>query len=72
MVVASKQDYEVVLNLLSKLDIPRDQVYVEAIIMEMSAQDNLDWKIGYFQYDPSGSGLHSGFGGFGPTDMAIS
>lgn len=70
VVVASKQDYEMVLDLLSKIDIPRDQVYVEAIIMEMSSQDNLDWKIGYFQYDPSGSGLHSGFGGFSPTDMA--
>jgi general secretion pathway protein D len=69
VVVASKQDYDTVLSLLSKLDIPNDQVYVEAVIMEMSASDNLDWKIGYYQYDPSGSGLHSGFGGFSSTDL---
>jgi general secretion pathway protein D len=69
VVVASKQDYETVLALLNKLDIPNDQVYVEAIIMEMSATDNLQWQIGYYQYDPGGSGIHSGFGGFSSTDL---
>lgn len=64
VVVASKQDYEVVLNLLKRIDIPRDQVYVEAIIMEMKATDALDYQIGYFQYDKGGSGAKVGFNGF--------
>jgi general secretion pathway protein D len=68
VVVASKQDYETVLSLLRKIDIPRDQVYVEAIIMEMKATDALDYQIGYFQYqksnDGTGSGAKAGFNGF--------
>lgn len=63
IVVASKQDYEVVLNLLSKIDIPRDQVFVEAIIMEMRVTDSFNWEAGVFKYDPSGSGLKTGFNG---------
>jgi general secretion pathway protein D len=63
VIIASKQDYEVILSLLSKIDIPRDQVYVETIIMEMKAVNNLDWQIGYFQYEESGSGGKAGFNG---------
>lgn len=64
VIVASKQDYEVILGLLGKLDIPRDQVYVEAIIMEMKHTNALDWQIGYFQFDKNGSVGRVGFNGF--------
>ncbi|MFN7455115.1 MAG: type II secretion system secretin GspD [Pseudobdellovibrionaceae bacterium] len=64
VVVSSKQDYDVVLNLLNKLDIPRDQVFVEAIIMEMRSNDASSYEIGYFQFDKSGSGAKVGFNGF--------
>ncbi len=70
VIMASKQDYELVLSLLNKLDIPRDQVYVEAIIMEMKATDSLDWQIGYFQFDKSGSGGKAGFNGIKPDNLA--
>jgi general secretion pathway protein D len=63
VIVSSRQDYEVVLNLLAKLDIPRDQVYVESIIMEMRASDANTYDIGYFKFDASGA--KSGFNGFG-------
>ncbi|AHZ84145.1 type II secretion system secretin GspD [Bdellovibrio bacteriovorus] len=56
IVTASKQDYDVVLNILSKIDTPRDQVFVEAIIMEMSVNDGNSWGIGYYQYGDSGYG----------------
>ncbi|UXR63857.1 type II secretion system secretin GspD [Bdellovibrio bacteriovorus] len=56
VVTASKQDYDVVLSILSKLDAPRDQVFVEAIIMEMSVNDGNSWGIGYYQYGDSGYG----------------
>ncbi len=62
IVAASKQDYEVVLNLLNKIDIPRDQVFVEAIIMEMSVSDSNAWGIGYYQYGDGGAGK-TGFNG---------
>jgi general secretion pathway protein D len=69
VIVASKQDYEVVLNLLRRIDIPRDQVYVESIIMEMNNTDASDYKIGYFKY-VGNSGAKIGFNGFTqPTDL---
>ncbi len=70
VVVASKQDYEVVLNLLNRIDIPRDQVYVESVIMEMKSTDAMNYQIGYFQFDKSGSGAKMGFNGFtGKTSL---
>jgi len=39
----ANNDYEVVLNILNKIDTARDQVFVEAIIMEMSANDGNQW-----------------------------
>ncbi len=61
IIVASKQDYEVVLNLLSKIDISRDQVFVESVIMEMKATDSFKYEIGYFQFNDGGgkSGFNS-------------
>jgi len=69
VILSSKQDYEIILNLLNKIDIPRDQVYVEAIIMEMKATDALDWQIGYFKFDESGSGGKIGFNGMKPDTL---
>lgn len=66
IVVASKQDYEVVLNLLSKIDIPRDQVYVETVIMEMSANDSFNWEISTLQFQSYGK---VGFAGMSPTTL---
>lgn len=68
VVVASKPDYEQVLNLLSKIDIARDQVYVEAVIMEMSMTDMADWKVGYYKFGENGYGK-TGFNGLGSTAL---
>lgn len=69
VVVASKQDYEVVLSLLRKIDIAQDQVFVESVIMEMKATDALNWQVGYFQYDSSGSGGRVGFNGMSSATL---
>ncbi|UYL08447.1 type II secretion system secretin GspD [Bdellovibrio sp. SKB1291214] len=69
VITASKQDYEVVLNILNKIDIARDQVYVEAIIMEMSASDIDSWGVGYYQYGENGYGKVGFNGGINLTDM---
>jgi len=66
VIVASKQDYEVVLALLDKIDIPRDQVFVEAVIVEMNAQVNNDWQVGYFKFTEAGR-----VGGFGDGKKAF-
>lgn len=54
VITASKQDYETVLHILSKLDIARDQVFVETIIMEMSNSDSNNWGIGYYKFGDGG------------------
>ena len=50
IVTASKQDYKVVKNLLAKIDIPKDQVFVEAVIMEMSATNQDVWNMNYMRF----------------------
>lgn len=67
VVVASKQDYEKVMNLLARIDIARDQVFVEAIITEMQANEADQWKVGYYKFGEYGKG---GFSTFSQEDLA--
>lgn len=69
VILASKADYETVLKLLRKIDVQRDQVYVEAIIMELSATDTMDYQIGYFQYLGQNGG-RAGFQGIGAETLS--
>ena len=52
IITASKQDYEVVLSILRKIDIPRDQVFIKTVIMEMNASDADTFEVAYFKFDP--------------------
>ncbi len=60
VITASKQDYDTVRSLLAKLDIPRDQVFVETIIMEMNANKTRDWNPTYYYLDPASGGRARG------------
>lgn len=42
IVMADKEDYEVVEAVIKKLDIPRSMVYIESLIMEVNAKKSLD------------------------------
>ena len=62
VITASKVDYEQVLAILSKLDIKKDQVFVEAIIMEMNSQKKRAWNPNYYGVADGTNGLgRSGF-----------
>ena len=50
IITANKQDYRVVKSLLAKIDIPKDQVFVEAIIMEMETNSSNVWNMNYMQF----------------------
>lgn len=64
VITASKQDFETVQTILSKLDIPRAQVYVEAIIMEMTTTKQNSWNPTYYYLDPNSNGIgRVGFSG---------
>ncbi|MBC7458465.1 MAG: type II secretion system protein GspD, partial [Bdellovibrionaceae bacterium] len=54
VISASKQDYEKVMNILTKLDIPRDQVFVESIVMEMNMSDGFESSGGLVKFDKDG------------------
>lgn len=79
IVTASKQDYKVVKNLLAKIDIPKDQVFVEAIIMEMEASNQDVWNMNYMRFfkgdsvdgaNPNGEGVaRVGFSGGSISDL---
>lgn len=57
IIVASKPDYDVIKNLLSKIDIPRDQVYIKAVIMEMSANATNNWGVDYYKFARDANGM---------------
>ncbi len=67
VISASKQDYEQVLNILRKLDIPRDQVYVEGVIMEMALNDGFEQSAGFMKFNEGGG--KAGFSS-SSTDLA--
>lgn len=57
VITASKQDYSVVRAILAKIDIPRDQVFVKAVIMELSASDSVNWGIDYYKFGGDANGI---------------
>lgn len=66
VITASKQDYDTVRSLLAKIDIPRDQVFVETIIMEMNANKTRSWNPTYYYLDPGSKGVgRAGFSSSG-------
>lgn len=57
IITASKGDYEIILNLLRKIDNPRDQVYVKTIIMEMNMSNGTSWGVNYYKFDANSQGI---------------
>lgn len=45
IVTANKQDYQTFLSLMGKIDIPKDQVFVEAYIVDMKGTRGFDWGV---------------------------
>jgi len=64
IIMADKEDYQVLEEVIRKLDIPRSMVYIESLIMEVNASKSLDFGIDWQAF---GSGNADGkeflFGG---------
>lgn len=67
IITAGRPDYDVVKNLLAKIDIPRDQVFVKAIILEMGADKTTEWGIDYYKFQKGTDGV--GRSGFRTSDI---
>ncbi len=64
IITANKQDYKTVLQLLEKIDIAKDQVFVEAIILEMNIQDSTNYNVSTFRFfegDKTKGAVRAGF-----------
>lgn len=62
VITAGKQDYDMVRTILAKIDIPRDQVFVKAIFMELNVSNGSTWGVNYFKFlnnSPSGAARSS-------------
>lgn len=59
IITAGFQDYRLIKKVLSKIDVPKDQVLVKAIIMEVNEQDTFNWDVNIINFqenDPLGLG----------------
>ncbi len=61
VVIASPESFDVIRQVVSKLDIRRKQVFVEAVIMELASEESMDLGVGYHFGVPSESGDSVGF-----------
>jgi general secretion pathway protein D len=52
LVSASTRDYRLLAQVIAKLDKRRPQVYVEAVIMEITAKDTQDWGLDFYSGFP--------------------
>jgi general secretion pathway protein D len=51
IIMADKEDYEIVEGVIRKLDIPRSMVYIESLIMEVNATKGMDLGIQWQLFD---------------------
>ncbi|MCP3871738.1 MAG: type II secretion system secretin GspD [Desulfobacteraceae bacterium] len=73
IIMADKEDYPVLEEVIAKLDIPRAMVYIECLIMEVLTTRGLtigtEWKVGgtFDNNSGDGRGIVGGFGATGGT-----
>jgi general secretion pathway protein D len=75
IIMADKEDYEVVESVIKKLDIPRSMVYIESLIMEVNATKSMDLGVKWQLFDRTNVNntnvVYGGaFSGSGPLDAA--
>ena len=47
VIIANNEDFRVVESVIKKLDIQRKQVYIDAVVLELTSEDNLSFGLGY-------------------------
>jgi len=71
IIMAEKEDYQILETIIRKLDIPRAMVYIECLIMEVNVEKDFllgtEWIVGdSFDYDGDQYGAGGGFSGSDP------
>ena len=57
IIVSNEMNYKTIKDILEEIDVSRNQVFVKAIIMEISAERANDWKIANYYLPPEGGGI---------------
>ncbi|MDB9822798.1 type II secretion system secretin GspD [Deltaproteobacteria bacterium] len=68
IITANKGDYRLLEEVIQKLDIPRNMVYIEALIMEVSMSEQLDLGVQWLGGRPAGELSDYDIGVFGGSD----
>lgn len=69
IIIADKDDYPVLEEVIKKLDVPRSMVYIECLLMEMNAERSLDFGM---EWQAEGTiGNSAVFGRFGTSASAL-
>ncbi|MDH5526912.1 MAG: hypothetical protein OEY97_06330 [Nitrospirota bacterium] len=63
IITASPKDYRMIRDVLEKLDIKRRQVYVEAVILEVTTDADSKWGVDAFGLEVPDAGKYTPFGG---------
>ena len=50
LITSSKHNFDILKSILEKIDIPKNQVFIKTIIMDLNAEDDLDWDLNYFSF----------------------
>lgn len=67
IIIADKDDYPVLEEVIKKLDVPRSMVYIECMLMEMNAARSLDFGMEWQAAGKVHGNANGAFGGFGTT-----
>lgn len=71
VISAAPQDYETLRNIIAQLDIPRRQVFVQAVIVEVSQDRARNLGVTFQSYGGSGSALGIGQLNYGTLQQAL-
>lgn len=72
VIIAAPEDFQVLKGVVDRLDIPRRQVYVEAVVVEVGSTDTLDLGVAYHGGKPTtDGGLNYASGQFGASSVSL-
>ncbi|MDE0151204.1 MAG: type II secretion system secretin GspD [Bdellovibrionales bacterium] len=60
LITAKRHHYQILKSILDKIDIPKNQVFIKTIIMDLNAEDGFDWDITTYKFLKDGKGQLSG------------
>ncbi len=72
VIIASRDDYQVVESVIRQLDVKRKQVFVDAVIMELTSTDGFDFNLAYHTPFGQSTGAQGIVGGqFGTNSLGL-